>query len=80
MTAPWEVPAIPTTEQYEGTPEPATVVDAPQVPAVSTWSWDTNKIVIAALGVIGVGFAVYFVLQYNGAKAAHLAAGAGSDG
>ena len=63
-------------EEYRtDSPEQAEYVDMPQVPAMAKpWVWDTNKLVIAALGVLGLGFGVYFLMSYNGAKKAALAA------
>lgn len=49
-------------------PEEAETVDAPQIPNIRNWSFDTNTLVIIALSVLGVSFAVYFVVQYTKAK------------
>jgi hypothetical protein len=73
--APWEG-AVPI---EEGPPEDSLVVNEPQVPAVP-WSWDTNKILIAVGSVVGVSCAIWFVIQYRGAKAAFVASEAASNG
>lgn len=52
-----------------GEPEESTVVDEPQVPMPRQWSFDTNTMMMVALGVLGVGFAVWFLVQYTQAKA-----------
>ena len=55
-------------------PEPATTVDALQVPVPANWSWDADKVVWIAVGIVGVGFAVWFLMQYSSAKAKAVAA------
>lgn len=56
-------------EEY-GEPQQPDMVDEVQVPAQSRqWSLDTNTLMMAALGVLGVGFAVWFLIQYTQAKA-----------
>lgn len=58
-------------EEYrtDDAPEQAEYVDMPQVPALpKPWVWDTNKIVAVALGVLGLGFGVWFLMSYTSAK------------
>lgn len=53
------------------TPEPASYVDAPQVPALpGKWSWSSTTLVYVALGVLALGFVVYFVMQFSSWSAA----------
>jgi hypothetical protein len=56
-------------DEYETVPQAAEFVDMPQVPTAVPWVWTTNKLVIAALSVLGVGFAIWFVMSYSSAKA-----------
>jgi hypothetical protein len=64
-----EVPWAPS----EARPEVAVSVDEPQVPAVASWSWDTNKVVMVVAGMVGIGFAIYFAMQYQATRKAHIA-------
>lgn len=54
-------------------PEAAVTVDEPQVPNVpASWSWDTNKVVMVVAGMVGLGFAIYFAMQYQATRRVHL--------
>jgi hypothetical protein len=55
--------------------------EEPNVPLIiptqisKPWSWDNNTLIIAALGIVGAGFVIWFVMEYTRAKAAFLAEG-----
>jgi len=50
-------------------PEEADIVDAPQgPPTANAWSWTSTNLIIAAVSVATIGFAVYFIMAYTGAK------------
>jgi hypothetical protein len=61
MTAPWDEQPEEIRPEYVETPDASPA-------AVSSWSWDGNKLVIVALGIVGAGFLIYFILQYTSAK------------
>lgn len=53
-------------------PEAPRTVSEPQVPtAVATWEWTTNRIIAVALGILTLGFGVWFLMEYTSSKNAH---------
>lgn len=49
--------------------EPRPVLPAP----AASWSWTPARIAYVAGGIAGLGFLVWFIMDFSSAKAAHLA-------
>jgi len=58
-------------EEDERPPEVTSFVDA--IPGVQAWSWTPNMLLIAALSVLGLGFGVWFLMEYSRARATAIA-------
>lgn len=58
-------------EELYDTNEAPVVVNEPQTPAVTKWSWTPTNLMWAALGVLGAAFLIWFVMDFSSAKNAH---------
>jgi hypothetical protein len=67
-----------TEEEYDEPVEQP--VQAPPPFMSRQWSWNTNTLLWSALGVLGAGFIIWFLMSYSGARARAIMEAANSDG